>query len=166
MSERRLPPPPRKPPPPPPRKPPPPPRKPPPRKLAAPWNLPPPRPAKPRPPRLAWPRADCRLATLPDETFLNAVSRPPPPRAAFRPRSPTLARSPPAPLARSAVLGRLPRSPPGRSREAARSPALSPTRSPPPGRSCPGRSTCCPSRPRKSIRLPAPAFRLLLPKRC
>ena len=36
----------------------------------------------------------------------------------------------------------------------------------PPGRSCPGRSTCCPSRPRKSIRFAAPAFRLLLPKRC
>src|SRR4051794_29258318 len=184
MSERRPPPPPppRKPPPPPP--PPPPPRKPPP----PPANAIPPPPRGPMLAMLARPRADCAAAALPDETFI-APPRPPPrsPRAALPPRlaalarppPPALARSPPPafarsppPLARSAVLGRLPPRSPARSpprspaRSPTRSPARSPARSAPPGRSCPGRSTCCPSRPRKSIRLEAPAFRLLLPKRC
>src|SRR4029453_9668606 len=133
MSERRPPPPPRKPPPPPPPRkppPPPPPRKPPP---------PPPRPAKlgappPRGPILAMlarPRAALRLAALPEDTFLNAVSRAPRfAPALLRARLADAARFPPLPCLLADRSGRLPRSPPARSRAPARSPPRSPVRSP------------------------------------
>src|SRR6516162_3454708 len=114
----------------------------------------PPAPATPPPPpRLARPRAASRLAARPDCKLPKALSR----SDRFAP-PPTLGRS----AAPPAILGRLPAPPPisGRFPVAAPPPILGrfPAVLPPTlGRLAmfappPGRSTCSPPRPRKSIR--------------